>query len=218
MAQTLLHHIVRFAAALRERGVEVGLSEEIEATRALTLVDLADRGEVYWALRATFRVRDRHREAFDRLFELYWSRGDPEQTLGLTQRSPADGAASFKRFDQTRSVPADEAPPCAAGDSANAGYAPERLLRRKQFEELTPREQQAMDRLLSRLAVRLATRPSRRMEPSTSGRQVDLRRSFRGALATDGELIRLARRRRRREKPALVAQSCATRSARPAGA
>ncbi len=43
------------------------------------------------------------------------------------------------------------------------------------------------------------------MEPSTSGGQVDLRKSFRGALATDGELIRLARRRRRREKPELVA-------------
>lgn len=205
MARDLLHHVARFAAALRERGIEIGLSEEIDATQALSLVDLTDRAEVYWALRTTFRVRHRDHETFDVLFDLHWSRGDPDLTLGLTRRTPLDGAGTFRRFDRAGSQAFEETPPRGSGDSDDAGYAPERLLRHKQFEELTPQEQAAMDRLLARLAVRLATRPSRRLEPSANRGRVDLRRSFRGALATDGELIRLARRSRRLERPALVA-------------
>lgn len=205
MQRDLLHHLARFSGALRQRGVEVGLSDEIEAGRAMTLVDLPDRTEVYWALRSTLRIRPRDRETFDRLFELYWGRGDPARTLGLTRRRELDGAGSFRRFDRRPASRRIETPPRAAGDGQTASYAPERLLRRKPFEQLTPSEQAAMERLLARLAVRLATRPSRRLVPSGARGRPDLRRSLRAALATDGELVRLARRARRVERPALVA-------------
>jgi uncharacterized protein with von Willebrand factor type A (vWA) domain len=45
------------------------------------------------------------------------------------------------------------------------------------------------------LAVELPERPSRRLRSSTTGGHVDLRRSMPLAAATDGELVRLARRR-----------------------
>lgn len=62
----------------------------------------------------------------------------------------------------------------------------------------------AMERLLERFAVRLATRRSRRLVPTRGRGRVDPRRSFRAAVATDGEFLRLARRMRAIEEPRLV--------------
>jgi uncharacterized protein len=62
-----------------------------------------------------------------------------------------------------------------------------------------------MEKLLARLALRLATRRSRRLVPVRGAGIVDPRRSLRRALATDGELLRFARRARAVEEPRLVA-------------
>jgi uncharacterized protein with von Willebrand factor type A (vWA) domain len=61
-----------------------------------------------------------------------------------------------------------------------------------------------MEKLLARLALRLATRRSRRLVPVRGAGIVDPRRSLRRALATDGELLRFARRARAVEEPRLV--------------
>ncbi|MFQ5690502.1 MAG: VWA domain-containing protein [Gemmatimonadota bacterium] len=61
-----------------------------------------------------------------------------------------------------------------------------------------------MDRALERLMVKLATRRSRRLRPARRRGKVDLRRSLRDALRHDGELLRLARRDRRIDRPRLV--------------
>jgi hypothetical protein len=62
----------------------------------------------------------------------------------------------------------------------------------------------AMERLAARLALRLAARRSRRLIPTRGRGSVDLRRSFRHALATDGEAFRLARLTRAPDEPRLV--------------
>jgi uncharacterized protein with von Willebrand factor type A (vWA) domain len=61
-----------------------------------------------------------------------------------------------------------------------------------------------MERLLARLSLKLATRKSRRLVPTRGRGQVDLRRSFRGAIGTGGELLTLPRRARAIEEPRLV--------------
>jgi uncharacterized protein len=81
------------------------------------------------------------------------------------------------------------------------------LLRRKSFDSAwSAAELAAMEKLLARMARRLATRPSRRWVPTPlPGRgRFDPRRSYRRALATEGELVRLARRARAIDEPRLV--------------
>ena len=78
------------------------------------------------------------------------------------------------------------------------------MLRRKAFDQCTDEDLVAMQRLLERLAAKLATRRSRRLVPSAKGGIVDLRRSFRRSLGTGGELAELARRSRAVEIPHLV--------------
>ena len=61
-----------------------------------------------------------------------------------------------------------------------------------------------MEEVLARLSLRLATSRSRRLVPTRGRGRIDLRRSFRAAVSTDGEFLRLARRARAVEEPRLV--------------
>src|SRR6476619_204776 len=76
--EDLVVYLARFAAMLRAYDVEVGISDELDATRALTLVDLFDKEEVRRALHIAFKIQPRARAMFDRLFEAFWVDGRAE--------------------------------------------------------------------------------------------------------------------------------------------
>jgi len=196
---TLPAHMARFAAALRARGVRVGLSDEVDAVTALSLVDVLDRDEVRRALSTALKIQPRDRAAFDELFHRFFAVAADRPTGSSTHRagSPAPkptGAPSGDRGDRNSE----------AADGTKPGYSPERLLRRRPFDECSATDLAAMERLLARLSLKLATRRSRRLVPSPERGLVDLRRSLRRAVGTRGELFWLARRTRALETPRLV--------------
>ncbi|HEX6899041.1 MAG TPA: VWA domain-containing protein [Thermoanaerobaculia bacterium] len=205
MSGDLVHHLASFAGALRERGVAVTLSDQADGLAALTLVDLGDRDEVRLALRTALKIRPRDSAVFEELFALLWkargalqapeqrvSRGAPDIPRARPGSPRPGGRPGFSETSST--IPEGEEP----------GYSPEAALRRKSFEECSPDDLQAMEKILSRLALRLATRPSRRRVPVRGRGEPDLRRSFRRAVAQGGEFLSLARRARPVEKPRLV--------------
>jgi uncharacterized protein with von Willebrand factor type A (vWA) domain len=116
-----------------------------------------------------------------------------------------DGRRPGRAAPQPRELAgAAEGDAAETAEGALPGYSPAALLRRKPFEECTPADLVAMERLLSRLAARLATRRSRRLVPSPGRGSPDLRRSLRRAVSTGGELLSFARRARAVEEPRLV--------------
>ncbi|MGH9316997.1 MAG: vWA domain-containing protein [Thermoanaerobaculia bacterium] len=202
----LVVHLARFAGALRERGIPVGLSDEVDGVSALTLVDLSDRGEVERALRTALKIRRRDWEAFDELFRRFWgSQGATADPIEQPTRTASDRGSPLRRFVQRHEArPGEGEPQTGSADGNTPGYSPEVLLRRKPFDQCTAGDLAAMEWLLARLASRLATRPSRRLVPTRGRGTADLRRSFRRAVATDGEFLWLARRTRSVEEPRLV--------------
>src|SRR5207237_5515979 len=73
----LVAHLAAFAGALRERGAPVGLSDQVDAATALTLVDLFDRDEVAAALKCALKLRREHWSVFDELFGRWWREARP---------------------------------------------------------------------------------------------------------------------------------------------
>jgi len=203
-AHGMVAQLAKFAGALRGRGIRVGLGDEIDAATALRLVDLLDRAEVHRSLRIAFKVPREAWETFDRLFEEHWGgRRVPEHRALREAERRAPRASAQWRWDGERvrlALPEEREVP--QGDTPS--YSPDAVLRRKPFEQFSPSELAAMERLLARLALRLATRRSRRRVPTAARGIADLRRSFRRALASDGEFLKLARRARPVEVPRLV--------------
>ena len=202
----VVERLARFAGRLRERGVGVSVSDEIDGAAALLLVDLADRDEVRYALRAALKVRRSDWDTFDELFRGFWAAEDtparpPEQPARA--RSDRRGPLTRLHWMQALGLPAGERErESATGDLP--GYSADRLLRRKPFDDWCADDLAAMERLLARVARRLASRPSRRLVPVRGRGRVDLRRSFRRAVGTGGEFLSLARRDRAVEKPDVV--------------
>lgn len=198
----MLAQLVRFAAALRAGGARVALSDEVDAAAALALVDLLDRGEVHRALRIALKLPPEAWELYDRLFEEYWDGaarpGDKGQVITVGRKSMPWGWDG-KRVRLLAPMDEDDPP---VGDTPS--YSPEPMLRRKPFEQCSATEIAALERMLARLAPRLAARRTRRLVPVHGRGHVDLRRSWRTALKSDGDLVRLARRAHALEDPGLV--------------
>src|SRR6185503_17982812 len=69
----LVVRLAEFAGELRARGVRVGLSDELDAATALTLVDLLDRDEVRRALEIALKIQPADRGTFGELFHRFWA-------------------------------------------------------------------------------------------------------------------------------------------------
>ena len=226
----VVERLARFAGRLRERGVGVCVSDEIDGAAAMLLVDLGDRDEVRYALRVALKVRRSDWDTFDELFRDFWAAEDqptgpragaartpdrsdraPDQP---TQRAEPPDQSSRPRSDRSGPVPQWRwlqaiAPPAGEREREAAGgdlpgYSSDVILRRKPFDDWCADDLPALERLLARAARRLRCRPSRRLVPVRAGGRVDLRRSFRRAVATGGEFLSLARRDRAVEKPDVV--------------
>jgi len=204
-AVDLVAHVALLARALRERGIRAGMSDEADAVTALTLVDLSDRDEVRRALKTALKIRPRDAEAFEELFALLWGSAESGARQGAAKAGANRRAMPLKNFGGVPGALLQETlrESREASDEA-PGYNPEAMLRRKPFDQCTERDLAEMERLLARLALALATKKSRRLVPTRGRGRVDPRRSFRQAVATDGEFLLLARRRRAVEEPRLV--------------
>lgn len=203
--------LARLGGALRAAGVSTSVRDEIDAARALPLIDGADREEVRRALRIALKVPREQWATFDRLVSVFWGE---EPSRPPPPDVPAHGAPPAARVPRRVTLRWDpearrlddgvEARP--EGEGTEPAFSPTAVLKRKSFEEAwSPEEMAAMYRLLARLVRRLASRPSRRWVPTPRRHgRIDVRRSLRRALGADGELLDLARRRPAIEQPRLV--------------
>lgn len=213
--------VVRLARSLREGGVSCTVTETVAARRAVDALDLGDALDAYFGLRSVFVSDPSEIPIFDRRFWALWGQEQRGDATGRTEADPEERADAPEAETSPReedgssvveSLRAGGGDPSRArepvedeGDAlAGAAYSPVEALSGRSFASLGPAELRRVEREMDRIMVRLATRRSRRLRPSRRRGRVDLRRSFRGALAHDGELLRLARRDRRLDRPKVV--------------
>lgn len=191
---TLASVVVRFASALRDRGIPVSTDTSITYARALAEVGLADLDRVYWAGRATIVHRPDHVAGYDEVFRAFWLGGaaaQPPSTVDARVELAAD-APSSDAHD-----PASVEPDPSSSPAATLRYSAIEVLRHRDFAASTSDELDQTYRLLARLRLTGPTRRSRRLRPvrsSRRGARHDMRRTVRRALRNDGELLELLQR------------------------
>ena len=201
----LIVHLARFAGVLRGRGIDVAVGDEVDAAKALTLVDLFDRAEVQRALQIALKIRPLDRAAFEMLFRSFWTLAQSNRQIRESvDRRPARTAVPRRRANGESGALAEHERRQPATEASAPGYTSDVVLRRKPFEECSEHDLADMERLLERLAPRWAAKKSRRLKPVRGRGLPDIRRSFRRASSTGGELLRLARRARAPDDPRVV--------------
>jgi uncharacterized protein len=184
--------LVGFGRILRAEGLEVGPRRLQDALLGLDAVDLSDRTQVYHALRCTLVSRHDDIAAFDAAFASYWERAPrpagPRLTIDPIPAPPVV-AAHHAGPPAGRPAEGDEQPPMAAVYSATE------LLRQRDFAEMSAHELRAVHRLLAPLARAQPRRRSRRLAPARAAGVLDLRRTLRGSMRTQGVPLDRAWRR-----------------------
>ena len=202
----LIVHLGRFAGVLREHRIDVGIGDEVDAAKALTMIDLMDRSEVRRALQIALKIRPPDRAVFDMLFAQLWTVSQAvRRSVEPRDRRATGGALPRGKADHGADVPIEhDSGRRPATDGSTPGYTRDLVLRRKPFEECSARDLADMERLLERLAPRWAARRGRRLKPVRGRGLPDIRRSFRRAASTGGEMLSLARRARALDQPRIV--------------
>jgi uncharacterized protein with von Willebrand factor type A (vWA) domain len=203
----LLRSLVAFGRVLREAGAEVGPGRIQDALRALDVVDLADREEVYWALRCTLVSHEKDLDTFDAAFAAFWNRA--ERATDETQELPVPGASAHAEggtgwAGEERERSLARAGDDTAADEEDGGGAPSgrawsaaERLRDLDFAEYSIGELRRSRRVMERLARSAPLRRSRRVEAAHHGRLLDKRRTLRAAMRTDGYPLERHLRRNR---------------------
>lgn len=211
----------RLAAALRAEGVPCTLHESLAACEALEQLDPTDALDVYFGLKAALTSAREHEPAYDRCFWAHWGgrRPAPEPHSEAARHPPDHGPNGDLRrgSDQPprsaapnvlerlrREAESDRPAGAPAAELVGASYSPAERLAVRAFDRLDESELRRVDRIFDRIRLRLATRRSRRYHPHRRRGRPDLRRSLRDTVAHDGELLRIARRRRKLERPRVV--------------
>jgi len=71
----MIERVEEFAQLLRQNGLRISPAESADALQALALIPLEEKAQFHAALRSTLIKRGSDTDAFDRLFEIFWSGG-----------------------------------------------------------------------------------------------------------------------------------------------
>lgn len=211
---SLVQRVAEFCRALRERGVLATPAESIDAVRALNQIDLADRADVYYALRPLLTTRREDLAVFDELFARWWREGAGETPTRVSRSGAArDGRSPQPPKPRSATTSAISLSAWASPNEEREGESPipapstAEARGARNFASFGSEELEDVARVAARLARRLDARPSRRWKPAHRGDGVrlDLRRTVRLSLKTGGDLVDLARRKRKLRRTKLVA-------------
>jgi uncharacterized protein with von Willebrand factor type A (vWA) domain len=180
-----------FARRLHDAGVPVTPARAADLANALALVRPVSRRRLYWTARAVAVTDPTQVKAFDAVFAA---------VFGPHEVAPPDDAP---RADRGASPSAGEHEGDASIDVPVPMPSDDEVLASKRFDALEPHELAHLYALMSRLRLETPQRRSRRYEHGR-GRHVDMRRTLRASLRTNGEPMRLAHRHRRVQRRRLV--------------
>ena len=201
----LVSHTVRFCRALRDRGLLVGSGETAAALRALALVDVMDREQVYWGLRSLLVSRPHEAPAFDECFHAFWTLRTPEAAQGMGMPAPARAGPMVPT--RYRLGAGDGSQSGRDGPSVGilrTGASPREVSGRPDLTVFRRDRLDEVFHLAARLVRALPSRPGRRRKPHRRKGTPDLRRAIRMSLHHGGDLIEVPRRRRAPRVPRLL--------------
>lgn len=207
-------NVMHFTRLLRRAGLPVGPGQAVAAAQALAAIDASNRRDVRAALAAVLAQRREQREVFDAAFDVFWR--DPTGSEHARAMAAIDG---MRKPEQAKARAASRRIlEAMAGDAAKRSESPpheerqldmtlsfsaDEQLREMDFEAMSAAEIAAARAAIRRMRLVLQELPTRRFRPAPAGNRWDARATLRRALRR-GELLDIARRRRRTRIPPLV--------------
>jgi uncharacterized protein with von Willebrand factor type A (vWA) domain len=207
-------NVMHFTRLLRRAGLPVGPGQAVAAAQALAAIDATSRADARAALAAVLAQRREQREVFDAAFDVFWR--DPTGSElaramaaidGMRRPEEAKARAASRRIleamaGERNSRPREEPAPDQQLDMTLTFSADEQL-RQMDFEAMSAAEIASARAAIRKMRLVLEEVPTRRFRPAPAGNRWDAAATLRRALKR-GELLEIARKRKRTRTPPLV--------------
>lgn len=212
MSGQFLHNLLLFGRVLRQLGLDVNPGRMMDLVSALDHIEIGRKSDFFYSAR-TLLVHEREDlPLFDEAFELFWRKPAESWNLGEWQ-----GLSSQRRRKKGPIVtpPALKEAASQSDDSKSTSsqemtvievtrtYSDRELLRHKNFAEMDAEETEAVKQLMLHLLWKVSERRTRRLRPG-KGHLIDLRRTLRRSLRSEGEIFRWSYREQKRKPRPLV--------------
>ena len=193
---------------LRQVGVAVSPDQIVELVRALDLVDLRDRDQVFYATRAILIKRRSDLALFELVFERFIRGLAGQAPEGRTRRRGqprrAEGVQHLERVSLLAAKPAGDAREVEVVDRRGT-YSEQEIIRQRDFADMSPEELASVRQLLRSADWRMSHRLTRRWQPDTRGNRLHLRRMLRTASRHQGVALHLEYSSRKvKERPMVL--------------
>jgi hypothetical protein len=197
-----------FCRALRKNGLAVGTHDSMVFCQAAGTLDPTDMLDLYWAGRTSLVHRHEDLEVYHEIFRRYF----------LSTMNPVEAMIKVKadpKAQQELGVIAIQVPATDPRndendqelDEAPLGFMASSIsnVRSKSFTDCSDTELASLRRIMRRLRLRPPLRNTRRPRPASKGRTPDMRRTIGDALRTQGEILEISwRTRRKRHRPVVL--------------
>jgi hypothetical protein len=209
-----LPNLMAFSRALKQLGVKVSLSQVLDASRSLDLVDISERSDFRALLRSNLILQKEDFPVFDTLFDCFWREQAyervPMETMEIqgtpTESSAQEGGDEEGGLEEAmaEAMAQENVPLDNLDEFSVPTYSPQELMNRKDFSEMGVEESRAIARAILLIATKIATQISRRKKIGRKGDSVDPRWTMRKSMKYGGEVIELVNRKRRIKKTKVV--------------
>jgi len=206
-------NVVLFARILRGAGLPVGPGKAILAIKALSVIDITNRDDVFWTLHAVYVERRSQFEVFRIAFDHFWTTQlDDTVDFSILDDDQEDGHSSTgspmprRLAESLVSAGLGEVREAKEQefeiDSSETWSSVEQL-RTKDFESMSSEELAITRDALRNMKLPIPEIPARRFRPHASGRRIDMRSTLRKSVRSAGG-IELSKKKRIRRHPPLV--------------
>lgn len=183
----------------------------MDLVSALDHIEIGRKSDFFYAAR-TLLVHD-HEDLplFDEAFELFWRKPaeswDIREWQGLTRRRRSSGPiVTHPPLKEAAPQSGDSTPPSKEMMTVievTRTYSDLEVLRHKNFAELSMEEAEAVKQMMSRFLWNVSERRTRRKRPG-KGNLIDMRRTLRRSLRSEGEVFSWAYREKKLKPRPLV--------------
>jgi uncharacterized protein with von Willebrand factor type A (vWA) domain len=199
--------VVGFARALRAAGIPLGPGAVIDAMKALQLIDIGNRADVYATLQSVFVKRHEHALIFAQAFDLFFRASEDWKhmldSVPLPDHARKPPRPASRRVQEALSQPSMREEPQVQEQDLRLSVSDKEVLQKKDFAQMTAAEIAEATRAIDRMRLPQAELKTRRYMPDARGLKLDMRRTLRGSLRTGGDIIDI-RKLGRIEKPAPI--------------
>jgi uncharacterized protein len=205
-----LHNLLLFGRLLRKLGLDVNLGRMMDLVSALDHLEIGSKSDFFYAAR-TLLVHEREDlPLFDEAFERFWRKPAESWDVewkGLTRRRRSTGPIvthpPLKEAAAQTNDPASKSTELLTVVEVTRTYSDRELLRHKNFADMNAEESEAVKQMMSHLLWKVSERRTRRHRPG-KGHLIDLRRTLRRSLRSEGEVFSWAFREQKLKPRPLV--------------